>query len=622
VIAVGAKGSEIVNITVAEATVRFLIAQRIEIDGTNEPLFPGVLAIFGHGNVTSFGHSLQIHQDELPVWRGQNEQGMGLAAAAFTKVMRRQQILVCTSSIGPGATNMVTAAGVAMSNRLPVLFISGDTFASRLSDPVLQQVEHFGDPSTTVNDSFRPVVRFWDRIVNPAQLMSVMPQAVNTMLDPGQCGPAFIGLPQDIAAMAYDFPAEFFAVRVHRINRPRPDSFQLAAVVERITKSARPVIIAGGGIHYSRAEQELAEFAQRHAIPVVETVAGKSCLLSENPMLVGPIGVTGAQAPNELVAQADLVVAIGTRLQDFTTGSWTLFDAHAEIVGINSASFDANKHFSMPLVCDAREALVELSAGLDQYRTPASWQAEAARLRVDQHSFVESRTALDGDWPPSYAQIVGRVHHQATKEDYVLTAAGGLPGELNINWESKAIASFDCEYGFSCMGYEIAGAWGAAMARREGEVFALVGDGSYLMMNSEIYSSIVSGHKFILVVCDNEGYAVIDRLQVNQGGVSFNNMLRDVRGPGKDVRVDFVAHAGALGAATFTANSVQELDRALALARQADRTSVIVLGVRASDWTEGGAFWEVGVPEVSDRGQVREARERLEAGLQGRRRGV
>ncbi len=616
------KDSGVVRVTVAEALVRFLIAQRIEIESKNEPLFPGVLAIFGHGNVTSFGHSLQMHQEELPVWRGQNEQGMGLAAAAYTKAMRRQQILVCTSSVGPGATNMVTAAGVAMANRLPVLFISGDTFASRLADPVLQQVEHFGEPSTTVNDAFRPVVRFWDRIVNPAQLLSAMPQAVNTMLDPAQCGPAFIGLPQDIAAMAYDFPAEFFAVRVHRISRPRPDSVQLAAVVDRIKKSARPVIIAGGGIHYSRAENELAEFAKLHAIPVVETVAGKSSLLGENPLLVGPLGVTGAQAPNELVAQSDLVLAIGTRLQDFTTGSWTLFDSHTEIVGINSASFDAHKHFSIPLVCDAREALVELSAGLEEFTTSAAWQATATKLRADLHSFVDSRIGSDDNWPPSYAQIIGRVHDQATPEDYVLTAAGGLPGELNINWESKAIATFDCEYGFSCMGYEIAGAWGAAMARTRGEVFALVGDGSYLMMNSEIYSSILSGHKFILVVCDNEGYAVIDRLQVNQGGVSFNNMLRDVRGPGKDVRVDFAAHAAALGAATFTANSIEEFDQALTLARATDRSSVIVLPVRSSDWTEGGAFWEVGVPEVSDRVEVRQARTRLQIGLEGRRRGV
>jgi len=614
--------SEVVNVTVAEALVRFLIAQRIEIDGKNEPLFPGVLAIFGHGNVTSFGHSLQMHQDELPVWRGQNEQGMGLAAAAFSKAMRRQQILVCTSSVGPGATNMVTAAGVAMANRLPVLFVSGDTFASRIPDPVLQQVEYFGEPSTTVNDAFRPVVRFWDRIMHPAQLLSALPQAVNTMLDPAMCGPAFIGLPQDVAPMAYDFPAEFFTTRVHRISRPRPDKVQLARAVERIKNAERPVIIAGGGVHYSRAESELGEFSLRYQIPVVETVAGKSSLLGENPLLVGPLGVTGAQAPNELVARADVVIAVGTRLQDFTTGSWTLFDSSTEIIGINSASFDAQKHFSMPLVADAREALLDLSLGLGNFVTSPEWQSTVVELRGNLASFIESRIAPDGEWPPSYAQIVGRVHHQATVRDYVLTAAGGLPGELNINWESKAIATFDCEYGFSCMGYETAGAWGAAMARSEGEVFALVGDGSYLMMNSEIYSSILGGHKFILIVCDNEGYAVIDRLQVNQGGVSFNNMLRDVRGPGKDIRVDFAAHAAALGAHALTANSLEEFDLALIQARAADRTSVIVLSVRSSDWTEGGAFWEVGVPEVSDRAEVLRARATLDSGLGSQRRGV
>lgn len=618
------------KMTVAEALVRFLIAQRIEIDGESQPLFPGVLAIFGHGNVTSFGHSLQMHQDELPVWRGQNEQGMGLAAAAFTKAMRRQQILVCTSSVGPGATNMVTAAGVAMANRLPVLFISGDTFASRIPDPVLQQVEHFGHPSTTVNDAFRPVVQFWDRIMTPSQLLSSLPQAVNTMLDPAHCGPAFIGLPQDVAAMAYDFPPEFFTERTHRISRPRPDSDQLASAVTLLKNSERPVIIAGGGVHYSRAESELAAFANRHAIPVVETVAGKSSLLASDFQLVGPLGVTGAQAPNTLVAQADVVLAVGTRLQDFTTGSWTLFDSSTHIIGINSASFDAHKHFSLPLVSDALEAIKELGAALEGFVTTEDWQQTARNLRTELDSFINSRTRDDGHWPPSYAQIVGRVHAQAKESDYVLTAAGGLPGELNINWESQGIATFDCEYGFSCMGYETSGAWGAAIARdfinnsrkTDGDVFAFVGDGSYLMMNSEIYSSVLSGHKFILLVCDNEGYAVIDRLQVNQGGESFNNMLRDVRGSGKGARVDFAAHARSLGTETFTPATVTELDDAIAAARATDRTSVIVLPVRSSDWTEGGAFWQVGVPEVSDREQVRQARAAMDAGLHAQRRGV
>jgi 3D-(3,5/4)-trihydroxycyclohexane-1,2-dione acylhydrolase (decyclizing) len=501
-----------IRITTSEALVRYLIAQRTIVDGVNVPLFPGAYGIFGHGNVTSLGHSLEMHREELPVWRGQNEQGMGLAAAAFAKATRRQQIMVCTTSIGPGATNMVTAAGVAMSNRLPVLFIAGDTFASRLPDPVLQQVEHFGVPSTTVNDAFRPVVRFWDRITHPAQILSSLPQAVATMLDSGDCGPAFIGLPQDVAAEAFDYPESFFATTVQESPRPRPDRGQLARATELLRSAKRPVIIAGGGVHYSRAEAELATFAEKHGIPVVETVAGKSSLVASHPRYAGPVGVTGAEVANAVVREADVVLAVGTRLEDFTTGSWTLFSTETQFVGLNAARFDAIKHRSTPLVADAREGLTELSDALGNWSTDASWTDNATRLRGELDVFVNGRIADDGVWPPSYAQLIGLVHIAATEEDYVLTAAGGLPGDLNVNWMSKAVASFDCEYGYSCMGYEISGAWGAAMARPRGEVFAMVGDGSYLMMNSDIYASVLSGHKMILVVCDNEGYAVIEHL--------------------------------------------------------------------------------------------------------------
>jgi len=610
------------RITTAEAIVRYLIAQRTVVDGTDVPLFPGVYGIFGHGNVTALGHSLETHRDEIPVWRGQNEQGMGLAAAAFAKASRRQQIMVATSSIGPGATNMVTAAGVAMSNRLPVLFLSGDTFVSRLPDPVLQQVEHFGTPSITVNDAFKPVVRYWDRITHPAQILSSLPQAVATMLDPGDCGPAFIGLPQDIAAEAYDFPEAFFDIHVHTIPRPRPDLTQLAKAVAAIKSANRPVIIAGGGVHYSLAEAELAAFAEKFGIPVVETVAGKSSLLSDHPCYSGPLGVTGAAAANAVVSKADVVLAVGTRLEDFTTGSWTLFDADTTFVGINAARFDAMKHQSLPLVADAKEALLELSHALKGWSIDSSWRDHAVACREDLDTFVASRIADDGVWPPSYAQLIGLVHESATAEDYVLTAAGGLPGELNINWMSKAIASFDCEYGFSCMGYETSGAWGAAMARPQGEVYSMVGDGSYMMMNQDIYASVLSGHKMILVVCDNEGYAVIERLQVSQGGASYNNMLADSTGTGTDARVDFRAHAAAMGAETYEVSSLDEFAAALVKARAADRTAVIVTKVRAKDFTEGGAFWQVGVPEVSPRASVNAARAAMDEGLRAQRPGI
>ncbi|MEO5609942.1 MAG: 3D-(3,5/4)-trihydroxycyclohexane-1,2-dione acylhydrolase (decyclizing) [Ornithinibacter sp.] len=613
-----------VRITTAEALVRHLIAQRTEVDGRDVPLYPGVFAIFGHGNVTSLGHALEQHRDAIPVWRGQTEEGMGLAAVAFAKATRRRQVMVATSSIGPGATNMVTAAGVAMANRLPALFISGDAFTSRLPDPVLQQVEHFGDPTTTVNDAFRPVVRYWDRITHPAQLLTSLPQVTRTLLDPADCGPVFLGLPQDVAATAYDFPESFFEPVVHRVPRPRADREELVAAAAALRIAERPVLIAGGGVHYSLAEAELADFAQRHGIPVVETVAGKSSLLADHPRYAGPIGVTGAAEPNEACATADVVLAVGTRLNDFVTGSWTLFEHDARIVALNTARFDATKHRSTPVVGDARESLVELSALLGEWTAPQEWTDRGAALQERLLEFVAGRVADDGAQPLSYAQVVGAVHRRARAEDYVVAAAGGLPGEVNVHWLSRSVASFDCEYGFSCMGYEIAGAWGAAFAREEsgGEVFALVGDGSYLMLNSEIYSSVLSGKKMVVIVCDNGGFAVIERLQRNQGGNSYNNMLRDSTGPGSDVRVDFVAHAASLGAHATRAGSIAELEAAVDAAREHDRTSVIVVDVRESDWTESGLFWEVGVPEVSELDSVREARTASEAGRADQRRGV
>lgn len=607
--------SQTVRITAAEAIVRYLIAQRIVVDGSGVPLFPGVFAIFGHGNVTSLGHSLEMHRDELPVWRGQSEEGMGLAAAAFAKATRRQQVMVCTSSIGPGATNMVTAAGVGMANRLPMLIIAGDTFTSRLPDPVLQQVEHFGSPSTTVNDAFRPVVRYWDRITHPAQLLTTLPQLVSMLLDPGECGPAFLGLPQDVAATAFAYPKAFFDPVLRVIPRPRPDIGEVKAAVELLRSAQRPVLIAGGGVHYSRAEVELAAFATAHGIPVVETIAGKSSLLGDHPCYVGPIGVTGAGATNALCAQADVILAVGTRLQDFTTGSWTLFSPSAQIIGINAARFDAIKRVSIAVVGDARECLASLADGLSGWCAPGSWTQSGARSRTELQTLIDTRAAVDGVVPMSYAQVVAAVHAAATPDDYVLTAAGGLPGELNVNWMSKGIATFDCDYGFSCMGYEISGAWGATFARTKGEVFALVGDGSYLMLNSDIYASVLSGKKFILVVVDNAGYAVIERLQVGKGGRSYNNMLRDSRGEGNAVRVDFRAHAQALGAHAVKVQSLDELASALQAARSHDRTSVIVVAARENDWTPGGAFWQVGVPEASELHEVQQARADIDAGL-------
>jgi 3D-(3,5/4)-trihydroxycyclohexane-1,2-dione acylhydrolase (decyclizing) len=603
-----------VRLTTAQAIVRFLVAQRTIVNGREAPLFPGVFAIFGHGNVTGLGNALDEVRGELPVLRGQNEQGMALAAVAFAKATRRRQIMVATSSIGPGATNMVTAAAAALANRLPLLLLSGDTFASRIPDPVLQQVEHPGAPSTTVNDAFRAVTRFWDRIVSPEQVAQSLPLAIETMLDPADCGPAFIGLPQDVQVEAFDFPVRLFERRVHELRRPRPDRGQLDAAVALLRGARRPLVVAGGGVHYSLAEEELRAFAARHGVPVVETMAGKACLVADDPALVGPIGVTGCDHANRLAADADVVLAVGTRLQDFTTGSWTVFGEGTRIVGLNVARLDASKHHSLPLVADATEGLAELGEALADWQADGDWVARAQAEREAFRAFVADRTAPDGSAPPTYAQVVGAVNRLADDGDLALTAAGGLPGEMNVNWLAKGVGTFDCEYGYSTMGYEIAGAWGARLARSEGEVIAFAGDGSYLMLNSELYSTILTGDKVIVVVCDNGGYAVIHRLQVGQGGAAYDNMLEDVR-PGY-APVDFASHARALGCHAEEVADVAGLEAAFGRARAAERTAVIAIRTAPHDWTPGGAFWEVGVPEVTSRPEVADARERM---LEGKR---
>ncbi len=612
------------RMTVAQAIVAHLIAQTTELgDGTTASLFPGVFGIFGHGNVTCLGHALHERKDELPTWRGQNEQGMALAATAHNKAVRRRQIMAATSSIGPGATNMVTAAGVAHSNRIPLLLLAGDTFSTRTPDPVLQQVEHFGVPSTTVNDSFRAVSRYWDRITVPDQVLTSLPQAIQTMLDPADCGPAFFGLPQDVQATAFDVPEEFLALRHHPIVRPRPDRGQLAAAATAVRNASQPVILAGGGVHYSFAEMELLAFAERHRIPVVETVAGKASLVAGHPLNCGPIGVTGCESANNLVQEADVLLAIGSRLEDFTTGSWTLFkNPDLTVIGLNAARFDAHKRRSLPLVADAREGIGALSDALGDWRCGEEWNARATDERASYHAYIDKIAAPteNGTEPITYAQVVGAVDRNKSPGDYALAAAGGFPGEVNNGWRADELNSFDCEYGFSCMGYEIAGGWGAKMAMPDREVIVFVGDGSTMMMNSDLYSSVISGHKLIVLICDNGGFAVINRLQVNQGGVPFNNLLDDCKGPNVDVRVDFEMLAHAQGCNAETVTTVAELEAALVRARKSDRTYVIAMQTHRYEWTEGGTYWEVGVPQVSNRPDVVAAHDAMVSGKSRQRR--
>ena len=597
------------RLTMAQALVRHLCAQHVDLDGAPVPLFGGVFTIFGHGNVTCLGEALAAERGSLPVHRGQNEQSMALAAVAYAKAHARRRIMACAASIGPGATNMVTAAAVAHADRLPVLLLAGDTFASRLPDPVLQQVEHFGAPSTTVNDAFRAVVRYWDRIVRPEQIVQSLPQAIATMLDPAECGPAFLGLAQDAQGEAFDYPASFFAPVIHRIRRPRPDRAELAAAAAAILRARRPLIVAGGGVHHSRAVAELADFAQKHGIPVVETIAGRGCLVHDHPANAGPLGINGSSSANALAGEADLVIAIGTRLQDVITGSWTVF-GHDDLtlVAVNTARVDAIKHGALSVVGDARETLAELDLALGSWCAPVAW-SERARLAYGQWNLTLDQVGADrGEQPPSYAQVVAAVNRSAGPHDRVVTAAGGLVGELNKGWRVKAPGTVDCEFGYSCMGYEIAGGLGArmALAAGEGEVIVLVGDGSYLMLNGELLSSVTNGYKLVVVLCDNRGFAIIDRLQTAMGGRSFNNMLAS-SGAVRDVPVDFVAHARSMGARAEQVGTVVELSAALDRARAADRTSVMVIRTDPSTWTTGDAWWDLGMPELSSSESVRAA---------------
>lgn len=614
-----------IRLTMAQAIVRYLVNQYTEIDGVRVPLFAGAFGIFGHGNVTCLAEALEAVQDRLPTWRGQNEQSMALAAIAYAKAKKRRQIMVATSSVGPGATNMVTAAAVAHANRLPVLLLCGDTFTNRLPDPVLQQVEHFGAPSTTVNDSFRAVSRFWDRITHPAQIIAALPQAVATMLDPADCGPAFIGLPQDIQEIAYDYPAEFFEEKTWQIARPRASADQIEAAVKLLKTAKKPLILSGGGVRYSGAEQMLADFAVRFGIPIAETIAGKGGVVHNHSAYVGPMGIEGTDAAKTLAEGADVILAIGTRLQDFTTGSWTTFARDARFVNINTARFDAGKHRSVPVVGDALVTLQEISAALGDWSCPPAHMQNAQALYADWNKEIDKGQAPTNAETPSYAQVIGVVNQQAKPEDIMVTAAGGLPGETIKNWRCKSPYSFDCEFGFSCMGYELAGGWGHAIAKKgKGVPIVLVGDGSYLMMNSDIYSSVLSGHKMIVIVCDNGGFAVINRLQTNMGGAGFNNLLADCRVADKDniPYVDFTAHAAAMGAYARHCDSLSDLEQAMAWAQTTDRTTVLTIRTDAYKWTPGGADWYVGVPEVSERESVREARAAQEEFRKKQRQGI
>ena len=602
-----------IRLTAAQALVRWLSVQMTD---EGERFIQGVWAIFGHGNVAGLGEALHAHKDALPTWRGHNEQTMAHTAIAYAKAKGRRRAMAVTTSIGPGATNLVTAAALAHVNRLPVLLIPGDVFASRAPDPVLQQVEDFGDGVVSANDCFRPVVRYFDRIARPEQLLTALPRAMRVMTDPADCGPVCLAFCQDTQAEAFDYPVEFFEPRVWYIRRPEPDQRELDAAVATLKAAKNPLIVAGGGVIYSGAEEALRSFARTHNIPFVETQAGKGAAGWEEKLNFGTPGVTGSDCGNALAAVADVVLAVGTRLQDFTTGSWSIFKRPGhKIIALNVQPHDATKHGSQPLVADAKVALQRMSAALGAHRfadpdfaARDGWFQTTGALMA----------APNGNQLPSDAQVVGAVNRAATPETVVMGAAGSMPGVLHVLWRG-APGGYHMEYGFSCMGYEIAGAMGIKLAQPDRQVICMVGDGSYMMANSELATAVMMGIPFTVVLTDNRGFGCINRLQKGTGGAAFNNLLDDSYHVNASA-IDFVAHAGSMGAIARKAGSIAELEALLAEARTATRPMVIVIDSDPGPGTgAGGSWWDVGVPEVSGRDEVGAARREYEAGRAAQR---
>ena len=604
-----------VRLTVAQALVRFLVNQMTTIDGEKLPIFAGCWAIFGHGNVAGIGEALYPVRDRLPTYRAHNEQAMAHAAIAFAKASFRRRFMVCTTSIGPGALNMVTAAAVAHVNRLPLLLLPGDVFANRRPDPVLQQAEDFNDGTVSVNDCFRPVSRYFDRINRPEQLIPALQRAMHVLTDPAECGPVTLAMCQDVQTEAYDWPETLFAEKFWAPRRIAPDRDELATAVAAVKAAKKPMIIAGGGALYSEASAELKAFAETHGIPVAVTQAGKSSIDESHPLALGAVGVTGTSAANALAGDADLVLAVGTRLQDFTTGSWALFKTGGlKIVALNVNAYDTTKHNALPLVSDARVGLTRLSEALAGWRAEPGVAERASREKSIWLQAAARALAPTNAEKPSDAQVIGAVARVLGGEtSIIVNASGGLPGELHKLWSPTTPGSYHMEYGFSCMGYEIAGGVGVKMARPDKEIIVMLGDGSYMMMNSELATSVSLGQKLIVVVLDNHGFGCINRLQMATGGANFNNLWQDCA-MATQPNIDFRKHAESMGAVAVKASSIGELESELEAARANDGTTVVVIETHPLITTDaGGYWWDVAVPEVSQRAEVVKAREQYEA---------
>ncbi|MCH2267469.1 MAG: 3D-(3,5/4)-trihydroxycyclohexane-1,2-dione acylhydrolase (decyclizing) [SAR324 cluster bacterium] len=597
-----------IRLTMAQALLRFLDAQYVELDGTEHKFVHGVMGIFGHGNVTGIGEALEYGGTGLRYIQGHNEQGLVHAATAFAKQKNRLGIYACTSSIGPGATNMITGAAAATVNRIPVLLLPGDTFADRQPDPVLQQIETPWDYTINANSAFKPVSRYWDRIERPEQLMVAGLNAMRVLTDPVETGAVTLCLPQDTQAEAYDYPESFFAKRIWHLDRRPLHSRQLKEAVALLSQAEKPLIIAGGGVHYSLATETLREFAKTFRIPVCETQAGKSAMSWKDEMSVGGVGVTGTSAANLLVKDADVVLVVGSRLQDFTTASKQGFAENAKILHLNVSQYDGLKMDSVALQADAKSGLESLHNALQTagYQTSPEYRERIAQLQAEWNAEVDRLYQLTSAEGNVQTLIVGALNEFMAPEDVILCAAGSLPGDLHRLWRSELPKTYHLEYGYSCMGYEVSGGLGAKLALDQGEVYVIVGDGSYLMLHSEFLTTLKEHVKINVVLLDNSGYQCIKNLQMAHGSVGFGNEFRHReestgRLTGEITPVDFKKYAEALGVKAFHAENVDEFREALQAAKQEKISTLIEVKVLPGTMTDGyHSWWRVGVPEVSN----------------------
>lgn len=609
-----------IRLTMAQALLKFLDNQYIEFDGEERKFVKGVFGIFGHGNATGIGEALERQAGDLVYLQGKNEQGMVHTAAAYAKQKNRLEIYACTSSVGPGALNMVTAAATATVNRIPVLLLPGDIFASRQPDPVLQQVEDPTDYTISASDAFKPVSKYWDRISRPEQLMTAALNAMRVLTDPVDTGAVTLSLPQDVQAEAYDYPEEFFKKRVHYIERRTPSEAAIQRAVKLIAEKKNPIIVAGGGVHYSLATNELASFAEKFNIPVGETQAGKSALSWKHKMNMGSIGSTGSAASNILAKEADLVIAVGSRLTDFSTSSKTAFEnPEVEYLNINVSAFDATKLDSQMLVADAKTALELLTKELEAKNYKNKHESERIQdLKEKWNQEVDNYYSDVREDGLSQTRVLGEINKFIDEKDIIVAAAGSMPGDLHRLWRSTNPKTYHMEYGFSCMGYEVAGALGIKMAEQDHEVYALVGDGSYLMMHSELVTSLQEKTKINVLLLDNNGYQCIHNLQVGQGSDGFGNEFRyrseeDNRLSGDYLQIDFAANARSMGAKGYTVHTLNELETALADAKKQTVSTLIDIKVLPGTCTTGyDSWWRLGVAEVSTDEKVQKAHEEME----------